>query len=308
MNISTLVIFGTTLLSAVFLTRRIVSRSHESIVKLKEVAADVAGQTVILSEASVELQESSAVQTKAVLESQASLTEISEFVNQTRTVAQISSEASDNTVQIISEGMNKLNQMKLAMEDISATSDQLQELVQLIDDIGRETEVINDIVFKTQLLSFNASIEAARAGDAGAGFTVVAAEIADLASTSGEAADTITELILNSVVKVEGIVATINTKVNSGELAQSATSESFTQVNSSILDLNIKMKQIASATQQQAKGISQTIRLIGSLAESASKNSSTAQYQMSNVGIIRENSENLSSIESHFQKEFGSAS
>ena len=66
--------------------------------------------------------------------------------------------------------------------------------------------MINDIVLKTQLLSFNASIEAARAGQHGRGFAVVAEEVGNLAQLSGGAATEIHTLLQGSLTQVDDII------------------------------------------------------------------------------------------------------
>ncbi|MHA0111674.1 methyl-accepting chemotaxis protein, partial [Klebsiella pneumoniae] len=75
---------------------------------------------------------------------------------------------------------------------------QLQSISNIIGEISAKTNIINDIVFKTQLLSFNASIEAARAGQHGRGFAVVAEEVGNLAQMSGNAAKEIRALLEDS--------------------------------------------------------------------------------------------------------------
>ncbi len=72
--------------------------------------------------------------------------------------------------------------------------------------------MINSIVFKTQMLSFNASIEAARAGAQGKGFAVVAAEVGRLADLSGKAASEISELLQSSQDRVKNLVENVTTR------------------------------------------------------------------------------------------------
>lgn len=78
---------------------------------------------------------------------------------------------------------------------------EIKEILEVIPLIKKKTNIIDEIVFKTQLLSFNASIEAERAGENGRGFSVVAQEIGNLAQTSGSAASDISDLIKSSLKK-----------------------------------------------------------------------------------------------------------
>lgn len=70
----------------------------------------------------------------------------------------------------------------------------ITEITKVISEVAAKTQVINEIVFKTKLLSFNASVEAARAGDQGRGFSVVAEEVGNLAKMSGDAAKEISNI------------------------------------------------------------------------------------------------------------------
>ena len=85
-------------------------------------------------------------------------------------------------------------------------SEKLNSFGKIIDEINAKTRIIHDIVFQTKLLSFNASVEAARAGDHGKGFAVVAEEIGNLAQTSGRAAVEVDDLLKGSKVQVKEII------------------------------------------------------------------------------------------------------
>lgn len=82
-------------------------------------------------------------------------------------------------------------------ERLSAKATEISQISDLISTIAEKTKVINSIVTQTRILSFNASLEAARAGELGKGFSVVASEIGELAGVSGTAATQI-DFILNS--------------------------------------------------------------------------------------------------------------
>ncbi len=100
--------------------------------------------------------------------------------------------------------------------------------------------VIGDIANQTNLLAFNAAIEAARAGQHGVGFSVVAAEVRKLAESSSSAAREIATLIEESVAQVEEGV----------EVSQNA-AQSFEGILSSVTETGESVKQITSSAEQQ---------------------------------------------------------
>lgn len=86
-----------------------------------------------------------------------------------------------------------------------------------VQNIGKIVHLINDISGQTNLLALNASIEAARAGDAGKGFAIVAEEIRNLAEQSGQSAKSITEIIESIRGKSEQMVKALTNSYSNGE-------------------------------------------------------------------------------------------
>lgn len=114
------------------------------------------------------------------------------------------------------ESMKDINQGNQdILSQVEDSNKQINEILVMISEIGTKTKLINDIVFQTKLLSFNASVEAARAGENVKGFAVVAEEVGNLAQSSGNSAREISELLSESIGKVEGIIHDTTSKVES---------------------------------------------------------------------------------------------
>jgi methyl-accepting chemotaxis protein len=152
----------------------------------------------VLAKSSSSLASSSQEQAAAIQESVSALSEMSSMIAQTGQNVKFSMKTSDEAHKLSSDGSQVMEKMGQSMESIQQANVQLQDISRVIEEINSKTKVINDIVFKTQLLSFNASIEAARAGQHGRGFAVVAEEVGNLADISGQAATEIEGLLGSS--------------------------------------------------------------------------------------------------------------
>ena len=100
-------------------------------------------------------------------------------------------ETSTTINSMVNDGCRKMDEMVLAVKEISKSSEDVSEVIKTIEDIA----------FQTNILALNASIEAARAGAAGKGFSVVADEVRTLAAKVADAAQTTTKLISNNIDK-----------------------------------------------------------------------------------------------------------
>jgi methyl-accepting chemotaxis protein len=112
-----------------------------------------------------------------------------------REASSLSTESSQQTKACVQVSRSSAGKMRSLFEKIEESERLMQDFEQKIRSAHRVSEMISSVVEKTHLLSLNASIEAARAGDAGRGFTVVAEEIRKLAETAGESAGQIEKLV-----------------------------------------------------------------------------------------------------------------
>lgn len=204
-----------------------------------------------------ELSASSSEQAAAIQESVSAISEIRSMVAQTSEQAKDSLGAAQQTREQIEKGGQTMNRLAESMDRLTNLTDQLKEMVAVIEQISTKTAVINDIVFKTQLLSFNASIEAARAGQHGRGFAVVAEEVGGLAELSGSAAKEIQALLTDSRNQVAQVVELTQTRIEEGKGVSRDSLSVFDKLSHEVQDISQKAERINDAAREQELGIQQ---------------------------------------------------
>ena len=182
------------------------------------------------------------------------------------------SELVDQAAGYGAEADRKMEQLTEATRNINQSSAQ----------IGTIIKTIEDIAFQTNILALNASVEAARAGDAGKGFSVVADEVRDLAAKSAGAAQNTTGLISRSVQSAK-------TGTESTELAVSA----MRDINACIRSIKTLMDEIAAASVQQSEmiglvetGIREISAVVQANSAAAEKSASVSKELSRQAGIL----------------------
>lgn len=134
-----------------------------------------------------------------------------------QTVATAAEELSSSIAEIGRQVAHSTDTSKRAVDQVTATNDQVKSLAKTAQQIGEVINLISDIAEQTNLLALNATIEAARAGEAGKGFAVVASEVKNLATQTAKATEEISQQIggvqteTNAAVSsMDAIGATIN--------------------------------------------------------------------------------------------------
>lgn len=199
---------------------------------------DASGQVVSgagqISEASTRLSEGACRQSDSLQELAATVTEVKDWIELSADNAAMARTCANDVKDGAMDGNRHMEEMLKAMDEIDISASNISKVIKTIEDIA----------FQTNILSLNASIEAARAGQYGKGFAVVADEVRSLAARSAEAVKETTEMIASSMQRTE-----YGTKI------AKTTADAFNKIVGGIDEVAGLAEKIASASTEQTSSI-----------------------------------------------------
>ncbi len=252
----------------------------DMISKLSRVISDALHSSESVNASAVEVKDGALSLSKRVQEQAAALEDTSATMDEMNASVQNNRESAGQAVSEAkkvqdqaSEGEKIMLRTVDAIHAIEESSHQIKDIVSLIDSIA----------FQTNLLALNAAVEAARAGEHGRGFAVVAGEVRALAQKSADAAKDINALITKSAERV----------VQGVDLAK-ASGESLESINAAIKGIVDTIDHIATASEEQATGISQVHQSINRIDTATQQNAALVEETSASSEAMQDEAEKLS--------------
>ncbi len=237
---------------------------------------------------------------KGIIQILQAMEDLSSTVNdvavKTESVSKLSVEADELSKRGAKLAGNAENGMMGITRSTGEINTIINDIRDQMEEIGKIVGLIGDIADQTNLLALNAAIEAARAGDAGLGFAVVANEVKSLAQESQKSAENIADIIGKLQKKSElaaQAMTTANNDVTEGGKAVSETLHIFNEIVSSVGSITSNVSEVASAAEEQAASVEE---ITASVNEVSGLVKSTAKESMDSAAASEEASAAIDQI------------
>ncbi len=265
----------------------------ELVVRLKRAAESVRGAVSQVQDASCHVSQGSDQQSEAASRAAAALEQVTASLQGVSESAQASRRLSEQTNDLSSKGeavaLRAADETSAIAAAVRESADMIGALNLRSEQITQVVKVIKDIADQTNLLALNAAIEAARAGEQGRGFAVVADEVRKLAERTSQATVEIGGMIASIQSETSSAVASMGTgseRVEQGVRLVREAVEALNEIRRAAGESLAKAAEISAAMQEQSQASSEIAHNVESIAAMADENSACAQRNQQTVANL----------------------
>jgi methyl-accepting chemotaxis protein len=277
----TLIGCGISLIGAVRIVRGITRPIGAIATRLSSESAQTNAAAHQVSQVSQSIADGASQQASAIEESSSALHEMASMTTRNSENAQMAKTLASEARGTADAGAREMQEMKIAMSAIKASSTEISKIIKTIDEIA----------FQTNILALNAAVEAARAGEAGAGFAVVADEVRTLAQRCAQAAHETSDKISDSALKSEqGVAISVKMGDNLGAIVER------------IRKLDEMIAGIAQASHEQSDGIGQLNNTMAGMDKITQSNAALAQQSAASSDELKAQAEQVQSAVSELMR------
>lgn len=260
--------------------RKIHTDLRDALRKIRSSADEVSDGSNQVSETAEKISQATVEQAATIEELSATVHSISEKVGETAENCEQGSKLVGTTADNVENVVRDMEDLRVAMGDISTASNEIDKIIKTIEDIA----------FQTNILALNAAIEAARAGEAGKGFAVVADEVRNLATKSAEAAHDTTTLIEKTIAAV-----------GRGNEITEKTFDSVKNVAELTAQVKTVVSGIAEASEDESAMIKDITTGFDQISSAITDNSATAEESAGTASMLHDEATNLGAQVSRFK-------
>jgi len=238
---------------------------------------------------------------QALSQATESMESISALANNCNVIADRASESTQQAVDQVTETATGINGIR---ETIAETEKRIKRLGERSQEISSVVDIINNVAERTQVLALNASMQAAAAGEAGRGFSVVADEVQRLAKSSRDSTSEITTLVGNIQAETSETMAAMNNAISQvvdGAKKAEDSGKQMLETQKTTNELLTVVKQVAEGSELQAKSSNQLRDDAGLIVESTQATAAQLEEQEKVTEYLVEQSEKLNESVSIFK-------
>ncbi len=272
---------------------RMADQVSDLVTKIKRAADSVRDAVAEVQSASAQVRSGSEEQSSSAARAAAALEEVTASLQGVSESAQASRRLSEQTNDLSSKGesvaLRAAEETSAIASAVRASADRIQALNQRAEQISDVVKVIKDIADQTNLLALNAAIEAARAGEQGRGFAVVADEVRKLAERTSQATVEIGTMITAIQDETASAVTSMgdgSTRVEQGVRLVKEAVDALNEIRHAASDSLAKASEISLAMQEQSQASAEIANNVESIAAMADENSASAQRNQETVSHL----------------------